>query len=300
MTYLLPLLTILIWAGNTIVTKVAADWIAPAEIGFYRWLLAGLLFTPFLLRPVLANRRVIAASLGKIAVLGVLGMALYQSAAYFAATRTSATHMAIIMSLVPIITLAMTIVSLKQRLTYGALIGAVVSFLGVLLVVSQGDLGLLASQGVNEGDLVILIAGIAYAGYGTLLKKWHIPIPPLQLLYLQIVVAVIAQFPLFAMSEKTGLNSHNIPLVLYACIPTSMLAPWLWMKAIALLGPSRAMLCFNLLPILTILLAALTLGEHLAIYHVYGGLLTLGGVVLAERWRTPLRATTPKAQRVSE
>ncbi len=289
MQYLYPLLTVMIWAGNNVITKAAAGRIFPAEIGFYRWVLAGLLFTPFLLGPVLRNRAKIKPVIGKIAILGVLGMAIYQSLAYYAANITTATNMGIILSLVPVMTLGMSIATLGTALTAGALIGAIVSFAGVLLVVSQGSWGVLIAHGVNLGDLMMLVATLAYATYSTLLKKWQLRLPPLQLLYLQILVAIVALFPLFALSPKTGLNPSNIPLVLYACIPTSMVAPFLWMKAIGILGPSRTTLFFNLVPILTALVAALALGEQLASYHFIGGALTLGGVILAERWTTPLR-----------
>ena len=99
MQYAYPLLAIFIWAGNTVITKMSAGAIFPAEIGFYRWLLAGLLVTPFMLKPVLAHWPLIRPKLGKIFVLGVLGMAVYQSLAYFAASLTSATNMGIILSL---------------------------------------------------------------------------------------------------------------------------------------------------------------------------------------------------------
>ena len=292
MQYLYPLLTVMIWAGNNVITKAAAGRIFPAEIGFYRWLLAGLLFTPFLLGPVLRNRAAIRPIVGKVVVLGVLGMAIYQSLAYYAANITTATNMGIILSLVPVMTLGMSIASLGTALTAGALVGALVSFAGVLLVVSQGSWAVLVAHGVNLGDLMMLVATLAYATYSTLLKKWQLRMPPLQLLYLQILVAIIALFPLFLLSPKTGLNTSNIPLVLYACIPTSMIAPLLWMKAIGILGPSRTTLFFNLVPILTALVAALALGEHLASYHFIGGALTLGGVILAERWTTPLGKRT--------
>ncbi|KEZ72578.1 membrane protein, partial [Pseudomonas syringae pv. syringae FF5] len=85
MQYAFPLITVLIWAINTAVTKASAGVIFPAEIGFYRWALAGLLFTPFMLGPVWANRAAIRPVLGKIFILAVLGTALYQSLAYFAA-----------------------------------------------------------------------------------------------------------------------------------------------------------------------------------------------------------------------
>ncbi|MER1156300.1 EamA family transporter, partial [Pseudomonas aeruginosa] len=56
MQYLFPLLAVFIWAGNTVVNKLAVGIIQPAEIGFFRWLLVGLALTPFMLGPVLRNR----------------------------------------------------------------------------------------------------------------------------------------------------------------------------------------------------------------------------------------------------
>jgi drug/metabolite transporter (DMT)-like permease len=296
MQYAFPLLAILIWAGNTVVNKLAVGAIFPAEIGFYRWLLAGLLFTPFMLRPVLANWAVIRPNLGKIFVLGVLGMAVYQSLAYFAASLTTATNMGIILSLMPLMALALAIVSLGQRLTAGALVGAVVSFAGVLVVVSSGSLGVLLEHGLNRGDAMMLVATLAYAVYSTLLKKWQLRLPPLQLLYLQILVAIVVLFPLFLVSPKVGLGLNNIGLVLYACLLASMLAPLAWMQAVSRLGPSRTTLFFNLLPLITALIAAVVLREQLALYHLVGGLMTLAGVVLAERWKTPLSGARREKQ----
>lgn len=289
MNYTFPLLTILIWAGNTVVTKMSAGAIFPAEIGFYRWLLAGLLFTPFVLPQVWRNRAAIRPHLGKLFVLGVLGMAVYQSLAYFAASITSATNMGIILSLMPLMSLTLSIAWLGQRLTFGALFGALVSFVGVLEVVSAGQPAALLQQGLNHGDLLMLVATLAYAVYSCLLKKWQLRLPPLQLLYLQVLVAILVLLPLFLMSPKTGLTANNLGLVLYACVLASMIAPLLWMRAVQRLGPSRTTLFFNLLPVLTAVIAALLLDERLASYHLYGGLLTLAGVVLAERWTRPMR-----------
>lgn len=288
MQYAFPLLTILIWAVNTVITKASSEVIFPSEIGFYRWLLAGLLFTPFMLRPVWANRTAIRPLLGKIVILGVLGMAMYQSLAYFAAGMTTATNMGIIQSLVPIMALGLSIACLGNRLTFGALLGAMISFMGVVVVVSAGNLSGLIEQGVNRGDAIVLFAAAAYAVYSTLLKKWQLRLPPLQLLYMQILVAIVVLMPMFLLLPKMGLNADNIPMVLYAAIPTSMLAPWLWMTAIMRLGPSRTTLFFNLMPIATALIAAVALGERLALYHLLGGALTLCGVIMAERWTTPL------------
>jgi drug/metabolite transporter (DMT)-like permease len=215
-------------------------------------------------------------------------MAVYQSLAYFAASLTSATNMGIILSLMPLMSLAMAIISLGQRLTMGALAGAVLSFAGVLVVVSSGSLGALLEHGVNLGDAMMLIATLAYAVYSTLLKKWQLKLPPLVLLYLQVLVAVVVLFPLFIASPKVGPTLQNIPLVLYACLLASMVAPLAWMQAVVRLGPSRTTQFFNLLPLITALIAAVVLHEQLAMYHLVGGVLTLGGVIVSERWTTVL------------
>ena len=69
MQYAFPLLAVLFWSANTVVNKMTVGVIFPAEVGFYRWLFAGLLFTPFILRPVLRNWSNIRPHLLKIVVL---------------------------------------------------------------------------------------------------------------------------------------------------------------------------------------------------------------------------------------
>ncbi|WP_395348901.1 DMT family transporter [Variovorax sp. UC122_21] len=285
-----PLLAVVIWSGNTVVSKMAAGTIAPAEISFYRWLLAALLFTPLALRPVLRNWRAIRPQLGRIAVLGLLGMVVYQSLAYYAAYMTTATHMGIIGSLTPMMVLALSILLLGQRLTAGAVAGSLVSIAGVAVVVSSGDLGTLLKSGANMGDGLMLLAMLAYAVYVILLKRWGMKeVPALQLLYLQIVCAVIVLLPLYLLTPRMGLSAANLPLIGFAGLGASMLAPLVWMHTVAHIGPSRASMFFNLIPLFTALIAAAVIGESLAAYHAVGGVLTVAGVLLAELWKAPLR-----------
>lgn len=289
MQYLLPLLAIFFWSGNQVVNKLSVGTIFPLEIGFYRWLLAALIITPFVLRPTLRNWSNIKPHLGKIFFLGCLAMALFQTLAYYAAETTSATNMSIIQALMPIMSISLAVLFLGQKLTKGALVGCIISFAGVLLVVTGGDIMSLAKQGIGMGNLLMIIAIFSYAVYSLLLKKWQIDIPAMQMLYLQILSGVIILLPLFLLADHKGLDSSNIPLVLYACIFASLAAPLLWMLAIQKLGPSRTSVFFNLMPIFTAIIAALILDEQLYGYHAIGGALTLLGVFLSEKWKTPLR-----------
>lgn len=293
-SYLFPLTAVLIWSINTVVSKLAAGSIGAAEIGFFRWLVAALLFTPFLLPSIWRQRARIRPLLPRLLVLGLLGMVIYQSLAYYAAHMTSATHMGIIGSLTPMMVLALSTALLGQRLSWGAVLGSLLAIAGVALVVSSGDPASLLTQGLNGGDALMFVAMLAYAVYNILLKRWAMPqLATVQLLYLQILVAVAAQLPLYLLSPKTGLNAANLPLVGFAGIMASIAAPLLWMTAVARIGPSRASMFFNLTPIFTALIAVVALGEPLAPYHAVGGALTIAGLLLAELWKQPLRASRP-------
>ena len=282
-SYLFPLIAVLIWSINTVVSKLAASSIGAAEIGFFRWLVAAVLFTPFVLPSVWRRRAEVRAQLPRLIVLGLLGMVVYQSLAYYAAYLTTATHMGIIGSLTPMMVLALSITLLGQRLRWGALLGSLLAIAGVSLVVSSGNPVNLFTQGLNGGDALMFIAMLAYAVYNILLKRWATPrLSTVQWLYLQILVAVVAQLPLYLLSPKTGLNATNLPLVGFAGIMASIAAPLLWMIAVARIGPSRASMFFNLVPIFTALIAVVALGEPLALHHAVGGALTIAGLLLAE------------------
>ncbi|MNQ70312.1 EamA-like transporter family protein [compost metagenome] len=283
---LFPLLAALIWSVNMIVTKMAAGVISPAVIGFYRWALAGAVLTPFALRGVWTQRRLIWPYLPKFAVLGGLGMALYQGLAYVAASSTTATNMGIITAMIPLLTIAVGTVVLRQRPTLMAMLGGLVSLAGLALLIGEGDPARLLSVGANPGDLLMGLAALAYALYGVLLRRWGLPVGPWVSLYVQIGFGVLFQLPAFLMAAPSPLNADNVPLVLYAAIFPSLFAPFLWMQGVKHLGPNRASIFLNLMPVGTVAIASVFLDEKPHLFHIVGGLLALAGVMLAQM-RTP-------------
>lgn len=292
--YLFPLLAVAIWAGNSLVNKLSADVIAPEAISFYRWAFALLLLTPVLLPGVWRRRAMIRPHIGKLAVLASLGMVLNQSLAYFAAATTSATNMALITSLVPVLSLLLAVPLLGVRLSKLALLGAFISFSGLLFMLSQGDLARLSTS-VVPGDLLLLLAAVVYALYGVLLKRWSLQLPTWDLLYMQILFAVFMLSPLLFFASSISITQASLPLITYAAICASILAPWAWIKAITLLGTERTAIFMNLMPIFTAVLASTLLGEQLGVPHYVGGALVLTGVSLVQ-----YRARRPRAMLKAE
>ncbi|WP_414900804.1 DMT family transporter [Rhizobium cremeum] len=292
MPVLLALATVVIWSGNTIVSKAAIDVIHPASIAFYRWVIAFLVLAPFVLRSAWSERHVSLRYAPKLAFLGLMGMVAYQSLAYEAAKTTTAVNMGVLIALVPLISTFLAALIADERLAVTRIIGGIVSFAGLLYLTARGNISNLIEGGVHVGDGLMIVAVFSSALYGVLLKRWRIPISTWLQLWWQIGAAVLILLPFWLASEKSPLTAANLPLVLYAALPTSLLGPFMWMIAVRELGAARSSMFFNLFPVLVAALAMILLGERLESFHVIGGGLALLGVMIGLRQPAQLAAGT--------
>lgn len=283
----LPLITVLIWSLNIAITRYVADYISPISISFYRWLLAFIILTPFLIKPVWQQRLLIKKHIFHLAVLGASGMFLYQGLAYSAAHYTTATNMGIINAFIPVFTIFVSIAILKEIPNRYAVIGSILSFSGLLYVIGQGSFQSLLNLGGHWGDFLMVMAVFFYAFYGVFFKKWQIKIPLMVSLYIQIAFALLYHLPFVMWLGLDSLNSANIGSVIYAGILPSIVAPLIWMMAVQYLGPNRTTIFMNLMPIVTAIIAYIWLNEAWTIYHTIGGVIILLGIALAQKKVSP-------------
>lgn len=291
MNALFPLIAVLIWSINSVVNKLSAGVITPGTISFYRWFLALLVLTPFFLPSVIRNRHAIQPYWFKLLILGLLGMVLYQSLAYYAAQTLSALMIGILNSLIPLFTILISLFVLRIVPTVGLAIGGTMSFFGITWLISGGYPSRLLSEGINSGEALMLMAAVAYALYGVLVRKWQINLPTWQSLYIQITFGVILLLPNFiitAMHSEVSLNMQSLPMVLYAGIPASVIAPVLWLHGMNRLGANKTTNFMNLMPIFTAIIAIAFLHEKLHSYHIIGGGIALLGVIFSQKLNTPL------------
>ncbi|MDQ8935108.1 DMT family transporter [Acinetobacter rudis] len=288
---LYPLTAILFWAGNVVVSKMASGVISPVAITFYRLVLALAVMSTFVLVPLIQNRQMIMSYWKHLALGGFLSVSLFQWLSYQAAATTSATNMAIVTCLIPLLTLFLSSVLLKDRASYGMLLGGILSLFGIVYLLSQGQPSQLLHGGVHLGDGLMLIAAIGFALYGVLLKRWKMPIPAWQANYVQSVFALLYVLPFFVFlpASQMKLNQQTIPMIVYASIFSSVLLSYLWMEGVRHLGPNKNSMYMNLLPIFTAFIAIIMLGEELHTFHWIGGGLTLLGILLAQNLQKPIR-----------
>ncbi|RZJ22155.1 MAG: DMT family transporter [Acinetobacter sp.] len=279
----LPLLAVLIWSMNITVTRYVADYISPVSISFYRWLVAFVVLTPFMLSKVWRERQLVLAHWKQLAVLGAFGMVLYQGLGYSAAHYTTATNMGIINAFIPVFTIFVSMLMLKDIPNRFAVIGSILSFAGLLYVMAQGNFARLVQSGGHLGDVMMVLAVFFYAFYGVFLKKWQLQIPLLISLYVQIIFALLYHLPFVIWLGLDAINPQNLGSVLYAGIFPSLIAPLVWMMAVQMLGPNRTSIFMNLMPVCTAVIANVWLGEAWTMYHSIGGLIILLGILLAQK-----------------
>ncbi|ALD02145.1 multidrug DMT transporter [Acinetobacter sp. TTH0-4] len=279
----LPLLAVLIWSMNIAVTRYVVDYISPVSISFYRWLVAFLVLTPFMATRVWRERVLIQQYWKKLAVLAAFGMVLYQGLGYTAAHYTSATNMGIINAFIPIFTIFVSMFLLKEIPNRFAIVGSILSFLGLLYVMAQGNLAGLIQSGGHLGDVMMVIAVFFYAFYGVFLKKWQLNIPLMISLYIQIIFALLYHLPFVLWLGLEAINPQNISSVLYAGIFPSLIAPLVWMLAVQMIGPNRTSIFMNLMPVFTAIIAYIWLNEAWTVYHSIGGAIILLGILLAQK-----------------
>ncbi|WP_445158354.1 DMT family transporter [Halomonas sp. E14] len=291
--FLPPLGAVLIWSGNMTINQLTVGAIAPSSIAFLRWVLALLVLTPFLLPAAWRHRHTIRREWAKLATLGLLGMGLWQGLAYVAAETTSATNMGILAAMVPLLTVLLSALILREAPSLGGTVGGLVALFGVLVLLGRGDPLSLLELEVALGDLLMVVAATCYALYGVMLKRWPLDLPPWVLLYAQVVFAVLFLLPPYLMGPMTPVDAQNVWLILYAGIPASIITTFLWMRAIRQIGASQASIFINLMPLFSALIAMAYLGERIALFHLVGGVLVLAGVLMAQTLTQPLlrRAT---------
>ncbi len=281
--YLLLTLTVLFWSGNMVVGRGLRDAVPPMSLAFARWSLALLLTLPFAWPHLKALRGMTQKQWGVLVVLGVLGVGAYNTLAYVALVHTTATNAALLNSFIPIAIIAISWF-MGHRATLVESVGVGVSFVGVMTIVSRGDLAVLAGLSLNVGDLWMLAAVLSWALY-TLGLRWRpAGLHPMALLATLTVIGLMVLAPLawweLASGAQLQLTPSALAGVAYTGIFPAFLGYVFYNRAVGEVGASRAGLFIHLMPAFSTILATLFLGEVPRAYHFFGIALILTGIWL--------------------
>ena len=286
--FYLSLATIL-WAGNAVAGRVLVGSISPITLSAVRWGLAALMLLPLGWR-VFRPSSALWQNKVRFLVLGLLGVGSYNVLLYLALQTSTAINVTLIGASMPIWMLFIGAVFYQVRPTFLQLVGAIVSLVGVTVVLTRGDpVSLLAMQ-VVTGDLLIMLATILWAFYSWMIsrpgrsseRQW----PWAEFLMAQVMIGFLWTMLFDGMEIATGhafiqLNYFTGALILFVAIGPSLIAYRCWGLGVNGAGPTMAAFFANLIPLFTALLSAAILGDPPQLFHGLAFALIVIGILIS-------------------
>ena len=285
--YLLLIFTMVMWSANGIAGRLAIGEISPMVIVSMRWFLASVLLF-ILVRPQIAKDwQVLKHHLWLVAVGGIFGFAAFNALFYLAAHHTSGVNMTILQGSLPIFVLLGATVVYRVGTTPLQWIGISLTLAGVTMVASQGSFATLLTLSFNLGDIWLVAACVMYAVF-TLSLRHRPNVSGIGFFAILAVAAFVASLPLIGWEMASGDTQwptiRGWELLAFITLGPSLLAQLFFLRAVDLIGPSRASVFTNLVPIFGPMIAIIVLGEAFHPYHAVALIFVLSGIGLAE-WR---------------
>ncbi|MFC5506127.1 MULTISPECIES: DMT family transporter [Hyphomicrobiales] len=284
--YLLLTLTTLMWGGNAVAGRLAVDAISPMALTSLRWVVVCAVMPVLLRHQIRAHWPVLRAHWKFVVAMGTVGFTAFNALMYLAAYSTTAINIGILQGSIPVFVLIGAFIAYRTPIGPVQALGVLVTLLGVAVVASRGDIAVLRQFAFAPGDLFMIIACTFYAGYTVAIRS-RPQVPGLVFFSALAMVACLVSLPLLVIEIAQGAFTVKTPqgwlILLYVAIGPSILSQLFFMRAVELIGPGRAGVFVNLVPVFAPILAVLILGEQLALYHGVALLLVLGGIFIAER-----------------
>jgi drug/metabolite transporter (DMT)-like permease len=280
----------LFWAGNYVFGKYVVAEMTPLWITFSRWLLAGFLLFPlayYMEKPVWSA---IKKDWFLLICMGLLGIVGFNIVLYSALEYTTATNAALVSALNPGVIVVSSVILYRERISLMQICGFCAALVGVVIVLTNGDMERLLQVEFNLGDLLMLAAVVIWTLYSQVAKR--ISIPPITATAISTgsAVLMLAPFALAQGIEITRLGPLAITGILYMAVFSSACSFVFWNMSVQEVGASKAGVFLNLIPVFTAIISSL-LGERITGAQGLGGLLVLFGIYLTSG-RQVLRKTT--------
>lgn len=286
-TYAALTLTALLWSSNFVIGRAIHEAVTPATMNFLRWAIALLVLIPVTLADLRRHRAILFRHWKLIALLGLTGIAAFQTLCYFALQQTTALNTILLTSLAPLAVAALSWAALGERVSRLQALGLIMSLGGAAVLILHGDMAALVALRFNAGDLWMLVAVGLWTIYSVLLKSRPAEVPPLALHTASVAAGTLWMLPLFGWEIALGSGLPTAPAawaaIGFVAVFSSAIAHAMWVRGVASIGPNRASVFIHLMPLFGAVLAITFLGEELAPYHAIGAALVLCGVVLTSR-----------------
>jgi drug/metabolite transporter (DMT)-like permease len=288
LAYTLLVLASLCWSGNFIVGKFATLFeIPPLTLNTFRWISVWLILIPFTFKEIYKNLAYIKKNLLAIAFMGVITISTFNSVVYFALNYTQVINAVLVLAIIPAVTIVLSSLMKVEKSNIFQIFGLILSIIGVGSIISNGDVQRIVSLSFNNGDLWMLVCVLSWALYSTLLKKNKFKLSQFSLIQIMVSVGVLFLIPQYFYEQSIGLelnfNKAFFLILFYVVVFPAIVAYYCWQKGIEIIGPNRATMFIQLMPLFSAVMAIIIFKEKFELYHFVGATFIVSGIYLSNK-----------------
>ena len=288
LAYIFLLLTVTFWAGNFIVGKFASFYeVPPFSLNFYRWFFAWLILAPFTISEIIKKKEYIINNYKLFIILGITSITIFNSIVYYSLNFTQVISGVLMISTIPVMIMFFSSILKIEKTNPFQIIGVVLSFVGVIIIITKANFEILKNLDFNKGDITMVVAMFSWALYSTLLKRQKYELSQISLLQVVISFGLIFLIPVYFIEYKIGfrinLDQPFILILSYVVLFPGLASFILWIKGISLIGANRSGVFLHLMPILSAIMAMIFFNEKFMFYHMLGACFIITGILLSNR-----------------
>ncbi len=275
---------VIFWGWSFVATKIALEYVTPVEVMALRYLFG----LPVLFLILLSKKIKFKFEKRdyKGIILGAIIITIHFLIQITGINYTTATNTGWIISVTPLVMAVLAYFILKEQIGVKQIAGIIIATIGIILMVSKGDLTDLGWLG-SVGDWLVLASAHTWAFYTIATRDISRRGSPLlvSIAVLTPSAVVIFIYVLFTsdLSKFALLPLEPLLALMFLGVFALGLAHWFWQEGIAALGAAGAGFFLYLEPLATTALAVPYLGEKFGLYAAIGGALVLAGVFVAEK-----------------
>jgi len=282
-TDLFMLLTVLIWAFNFSVLKIALREFTPGSFNGPRLTLASLLLF-LILRLKEGTVAPPRDDLLKLVVLGILGNTCYQFLFINGIHRTAASTTSLILTMTPILIALLSAVFIRERIHWIGWIGILTSFFGLYFVIFGNGAGVSAGKEGLKGNLMIFVGNFFWAVYTVFSKPLLEKMSALRLSTWTLAFGTLFYLPLTAREigslDWGALSARSWAALAFSAVFAIALSYVFWYSSVKRVGNTKTGIYSNITPVFTVIFAALFIGERISLAKVSGAFIIILGFYL--------------------
>ncbi len=287
MIYIKLFLTAVLWGGTFVAGRIVAQEVEPAAGSFLRFAVASLMLLVMTWHtegclPIPHRKQMIP-----LLLLGLTGVAAYNIFFFLGLKIIPASRASLIVATNPVFIALGSALLFKDRLTSKRIAGIALCLTGAVVVISRGDIMALLSHGIGQGETFILGCIVSWVSYSLIGRGVLKEISPLvAVTYACLIGTIILAVPALLEGMIPAVPDYSLTswlAILFLGVLGTVVGFIWYYEGIKALGPTRAAVFINFVPVSGVILGWLILDETINLSLVLGALLVISGAWLTNR-----------------